>query len=438
MKKSPLFLLAIVPLLVYGNDYDEDPSYRQSPRKTTSGAQKKTPVRLLAQNNDDVYMPSSSNNDEETLYTQEYQAYPSGLTVNARYLFWTAMEDNLEYAMHGISNYSVGDPATNLVSVPVDPSPQHEGKVSKLPQKWQSGFTVGFGYACSDTPWNVDLDWTWYQNQTSASKTAIAQPTTGPFSRPTTILFWPDSLWGEFGSPVNGPPYKATARWKLNFNTLDLRLTRRIHFACDFSLNPHAGLRGAWINQSYRTSYFERRIDLQTPGAPDFVPPTNPRAFYYSTKQVVRMKNDFSGLGFRTGLDAAFHLGSGFSFYADAALALFLSTFDVSQKARFYTFTPVAGVPTSYDAIKIKEDFTTLKSQFDTSLGFKWEKNWHCERYGIEIDIGYEYQLWPDQNHMTFKFPNADSLPGQNVGLFVREGGDLALHGLTIGGSFRF
>jgi hypothetical protein len=357
---------------------------------------------------------------------------PIGIKVKADYLFWAACEDNLEYAMYGITPYFVGETQASSTSgyqlngTVVDPSPSQTGKIERIPTKWKSGFRVGFGYDFTGSPWSMDVLWTWYQNSSHRGTSSPAQPATGTFSNSNNNV-WPDSLYPEFGTGVAN---HVTARWKLHYNTLDLRWLRLIQFGDDFSFNPHIGLRGAWINQRYKVKTLEAQTQLSA---------TN---FYRSTESNVRMQSDYSGLGFRTGFDSAFDLGAGFSFFGNASATLLLSDFHVKDKATIASLSSTSTDGNPYTFFNFREQFTCLKPEFETALGFKWETGFKCDRYHLAIDLGYEYLLWVDQNQMSFKFPSvrpsSSTSPVQGNGLFVREGGNLSLHGVTAGLAFSF
>jgi hypothetical protein len=334
---------------------------------------------------------------------------PTMIGITGEYLFWSAFEDGLDFAVDGIVGFST---AAGGVVFPISTT---EGQVHGLPQKWNSGVRVAIDLSPSCKPcWNVDLEWTWYQTRSKRGVTTRQAPIFDNSPGPNPLN--PDGLYTAWITPGSGGNAidTASAKWKLQYNTLDLNLRRMISFGSDFKFNPSIGLRGAWIHQNLNIF-----TTLMTPG--DDFP-------QFSGTNTLRNKNDFNAIGFRTGFDTAFYLTPHFSIFGDAYVSLLMGKFHVKQthiaNALFFGV-----VHTTAD---VKNNFSSLKTALEATLGLRWEQTFCEGQYQFEAHAGYEYLAWLSQNQMI-RFTDIASA----ISTFFR-GGDLFLQGLTVGAGFKF
>jgi hypothetical protein len=394
IRKPWLLLLSAAPLLLYANDTDSDHEddcceeqravCRPRPRstKTQSCCPPKQvccePVEPSCCEPLAVPRPLDQCDEDK----------PTAIGIGAEYLFWSASQDGLGVAVDGINNVVGGASTTR-------------GKVYQVPQKWNSGVRVEASLAPSSTTWDLSAAWTWYQ--TTCKKNVSSRDTTPPEN--------PDALQPIWGYPQREIEFLSTAdaKWRMRYNTLDLCLNRTIAVSNDFTLTPFAGLRGAWIKQSFNV--------------------TSTNSVFPDTQQV-NNTNNFKAIGLLMGLNSAYYLTCDLSFFAKGAATIFIGQFNVDQSLV---------INSSIEPLNTQNKFTSLKGEFEAMLGFRWETAFSNGCYLFEAHAGYEALLWLDQNQM-FRFVNG--IPGENgaqiPGSFVAVGGDLFLQGLTVGGSFKF
>jgi hypothetical protein len=321
--------------------------------------------------------------------------------ISADYLFWSAFEDGLEFAVDGMIGFAFALDTT-------------KGQVYNLPQKWNSGVRVALDMVPACKPcWNVDLEWTWYQTTSERGITTRQRPNFENFGGVNP--FNPDGLFIAWDTPAGGANAldSASAKWQLHYNTLDLNLRRMLSFGDDFTFSPSIGLRGAWIHQHFNISTI-----LNDPAT--IFP-------LFSGNGALTNKNDFNAIGFRTGFDTAFYFTSHFSIFGDAYVSLLMGKFHVKQKNIVdRTFFDLVNT-----VVNTNNNFSSLKTVLEAALGLRWEQVFCNGRYQFEAHVGYEYLAWPSQNQMIRFTAEAP------MGTFFTKG-DLFLHGLTAGAGFKF
>jgi hypothetical protein len=470
MQKSWFLILTAAPLIAYGElrttmaDSWESDEVSQKPiaqanRTAPLAAQKPAQSSSKDQQKpagNPAMSPSQSNGGYKELNSDW-----GSFIVRGQYLYWTAVQEGLEFAFRGASNLSWGEAIGASGNFVANPGTTLQGKIYDVPQMWKSGFRVGLGYGFAERPWDLTLDWTWYKN-TSKLGISNKHPTTSAFANVGVantanypLSHNPDALFQMFGAPIaGGEVTSAHANWHLTFNVLDLKLSRKMEFGKDFSFNPHFGLRGAWINQKFNATYRELLWNIAANSGVG-APGDNVRLGANQRLQsVTNLKQDFKGLGFRTGFDTKFRCGPHFSFFADGAMSLFLGQNTMTSSTSVSTLT-LAGASTGsvispYNAMDIRQQLSEIKTAFDTAVGISWDSSIWDDCCQMNLDLGYEYQLWQDMNKMAEHLVNGSAQYVQQnfagttsnnqlaAPTLVNRDGDLSLHGLRVGLGFRF
>lgn len=306
------------------------------------------------------------------------------------YTFWTAREDNIEFA---IVDTLQGVGATQNTD---------QGQVYRPNNKWVSGFKVGLGTDFCHDGWDVYAEYTWFKSNSNKHLSGFAE--TDPMPGSTVLA---DLYWNIDSSAGSGNAYgSGGAGWRLNVNVVDLELGRNFYVSPRLMLRPFYGLKGAWNKQ---------HMDVSFQGA-------NPQgaipALEVSTKN--QIKN--WGIGIRAGMDTSWHFCRAVSVIGDLALTGLWEQFKVT---RFDT-TTIAGVVQD-SGFNVKESQYSVKPVIEWMLGLKWETGLSCDTYHLSITAAWEEQVWFGQNRFL-------RVPRNLVGI----SGDLSLQGLTVDVRFDF
>jgi Legionella pneumophila major outer membrane protein precursor len=275
-------------------------------------------------------------------------------------------------------------------------------------------------------------------------------------------------------------PDMAKAKWRLHFNTLDGEIGREFFLSKHLTMRPFFGIRGAWINQKLKTQY---HYDV-TAVDPGFFGFTSSEIHRGEVNTCTTFKNNFTGVGPRIGFNTLWMIGSGFGFYANAAISLLWGEFDVKANTNMAFCAALDSVefPLDLDTgstelsmttvindcarLKFKDEFHSTKAATDLALGIQWQGSFADDRVGLMIQIGYDNHIFFNQNQIIavhealYGDPvqpliaagasstaiNTLSKIGNPVtGVLVnkletptRRAGDLALQGLTVSARLDF
>lgn len=285
------------------------------------------------------------------------------------YLYWTAREDNLEYASTGYTNDSTTSVSSGL------------GKTPSF--HYRSGFKAELGFNFGHDAWDTLFNYTWFQsNNNKSSITADYDdgltPSLATFINLGVLDFF------------NG----ASTNWSLHFNTLDWELGRNCYISKYVSLRPFVGLKGSWQKQTFHNQYEGEISD-----AP----------FSYNNSNSC----SYWGVGIRSGLNTSWHLSGSWSLFGDLALSALWSTFHSSRQD---SYSISHGTPV--DPVKQKENVSTLSPVLELSIGLRKDCWFFQDRLHISAQAGWEEQVWWDINRLPLDFGFA-------------RGGNLYLQGLT-------
>lgn len=300
--------------------------------------------------------------------------------VTADFTYWTAREDDLEFALTTGSDVAIGADA--------EPS---RGKVYRPNTKWAPGFKVGLGHDLCFDGWDVYAEYTWYRLKNN-SKTAEA----------TENLELFDSYWFA-NSPANTSTTEyasADAKWRLNFNVVDLEVGRNFYISRRLMLRPFCGLKGFWEKQTYKVNFQD---------------PLNSVFPIATVSMKNRMKN--WGIGILAGVQTAWHISRSISLVGDLAISGLWEQFKVRRLDN--QFIPVLDENTGN--VNVSDSFHTIKPVVEWMLGARWEDWFGCDTYHLAFEAGWEEQHWFSQNQFI-------RMPGSAAG----NNGDLVFQGLTI------
>ncbi|MBS0626839.1 MAG: hypothetical protein JSS09_01345 [Verrucomicrobia bacterium] len=290
--------------------------------------------------------------------------------VTGDYLYWTAREDNLEYASTGYTN-------NNDTSV--------SSGYSKTPSfQYKSGFKAGLGFNFGHDTWDTLFNYTWYQSNHNKSSLK------GDYDDGLTPTFSP-YITLETTDFFNS----ARSLWAIHFNSLDWEVGRNCYISKYLSLRPFVGLKGSWQNQAFNNTY--EGLVIGTPFN------------YYNNS-----KSSFWGVGIRSGINTTWHLSENWSLFGDLALSALWSSFDTYRKDKYN----VAGDEPKICTVNEKRYTNSVTPVLELSLGVRKDVWFFRNRLHFGAQAGWEEQVWWDLNQFTL-----------NLGL--PRGGNLYLQGLT-------
>ncbi len=316
-----------------------------------------------------------------------------GHFVSVDFLFWQGTVDGFAFAW----TFPEAFVTTNGVRGGAIPN----GEFHDIDYDWSPGVRLSLGRHLPIDNWDLTVNWTHYKNHC-----------TGNAGINTTIRQSLLALWmpqGFIAGAYNA--LHARAKWRLNFNTIDLNLGRTSFAVKSLCVNPVLGLRGAFVHQHFQADYTEGLFIFESAQA--------------SSVRFVG-NNQFNGWGIRPGLETSWHLTKEWSLYANSFISALYGVFSLKENAQL-TNNNLANLLNEHDRY-YKNAFA-----IDLALGVKWEVFFtSCKRH-LLISAGYEMANWFSQNQLV-NFVYVDQAPA--FGPYVS--GDLGLQGIDISARFDF
>ncbi len=297
--------------------------------------------------------------------------------ATADYLYWLAQEEGLSYA-------------TNLTLNSI--TNERKGKVENLHFQWDSGFRAGIGYRMPHDRWELFANWTHFITAADAQISAFS-----------------DYLYPEWATMVEPTSTNLVtyidARWDLHLNLIDGEIARVFQATNCLSLRPHLGIRGAWIDQSYKTNLSGGQNDA---------------TIIYADN--IKMNNDFKGVGFRAGVDTEWAVWNHFSLIGNLGGSLLYGNFHVRRVEQQSTSSQIA----LSTAIDILDEFHQIVPTLDITLGIRFDYTF-ARRVALRLQAGWEFNDFFSQNkfeHLLFSENSSYS--------FIANDNSLTTQGLTV------
>lgn len=313
-----------------------------------------------------------------------------GFFLTADFLYWIAHEEGLEYATTGLAGVDNG-----LSSVA-------PGSTKKLNFKWKPGFRLGLGWTLPNSYWDLSANWTWYHTTARGSATHSGDPLLNPLY---------SSLSPAFISA--GTLDAVSAKWRLCYNTLDIELGRSFYPNKYLALRPHAGVRGAWINQHYSNRY---TFD------------TDSGVFL----DLRKLHNNYHSAGIKAALDSLWSFNRYWGIFVNVSVSSLAGNFYMGEKD--ILSSPVTN-PVDY-----KSRLFSIVPVLETAIGLHLMLAPQKRHYWFDLNAGWEHLIWFNQNQMPL-FPSGSPF-GDHVhgspGLFIRERANLHLMGFTLNAKLHF
>ncbi|HSX12542.1 MAG TPA: Lpg1974 family pore-forming outer membrane protein [Rhabdochlamydiaceae bacterium] len=348
--------------------------------------------------------------------------YGWGVYLTGDFIYWSARErETAIAATTGFANsFQVGVPSTK------------SGEVIRFDETYKPGFKAGLGLDFCHDGWDLFAEYTWFRLTTTKSASAPTLPNTQQITSPFEGLTLWDAYWGingsrdvigqniSFAGGVTSLPQaqvygKASGKWHLGFNVVDLELARNFYISRRLMLRPHVGLKGTWQKQTFSIALTEGITNMTT-------------GLVFETAADGFMKQRLTdwGVGPRIGLDTSWHFNRAFSLFGDIAFTGLYERFNVKRFDYSLFPHPSTLFNLSNSFIHLKSQFTTIEPVIEWMLGLRLENWFLCDRYHVALEAAWEEQVWFGQNQFL-----------RNHVLESPEG-TLVLSGLTVQVRFDF
>lgn len=318
-------------------------------------------------------------------------ACPRDFYFSADLLLMQAKQSGLDYAMVN----TAGEFDANTIGTAALTGGNIEGfSTDDSDWDWDLGARVNIGFYLNHDAWNLDAEWTYFHFTEDTSSTIKGSG--------RMLAFWlpPENLANLV------PQREASARWEMHYNTLDLSLGKPHHISRYVVINPHFGIRAAWLDQDYLARYGGTYTDgtTQQEGAE------------------MNGSNDLWSVGLRTGVRTEWMLGSGWTIFGNVAGSMLFTKFDIDQSASL-----------SNNSYSVDHDFYDNIPTLELLLGLGYSILFNKGQHRISLRIAYEFNQWWNVNQMRRFYDDTNWSANDKV-----SRGDLSLNGLSFRVGFDF
>ncbi len=319
---------------------------------------------------------------------------PWDIFVDASFIYWQPLEENLELGIVG-----------NLRTAGGAASVQLNGNVVDLDYSYKPGFKVGLGGFFDYDNWDLHAEYTWLHSTETRTTSVPA------IALPSQVIY---PFWGVPQWVSSNVFNSADASWKMHLDVVQLDLGRWYYVGTKLVFHSTLGARGAWIGQHYDITYAN----------------TAPMGVGTAEVLTVNAKTHSWAVGPEVGLDAYWNLGEGFRIFGCGEFDILYTRY-TSLQLNQYTQATAAAARTQEVAVKQKH-LGCLRHHIDLNLGLGWGTYWDCNNWYTDIALGYEFQVFFDQN--MFRHFNDDIMFANSRVV----GGNLYTQGLTATFSLNF
>ena len=304
-------------------------------------------------------------------------ACPRDFYIHVDGLLMQAKEDGLKFAVRDSNGISTAIANGDVLGFSDDNNDYG----------FQPGMRFGLGFYLNHDAWNLDFNWTWLNITNYESVSA----------QPSGALVPQFAVGTTTAANSYGP--RASAKWTVHYDMLDIRLAKPYHVSRYLVLKPHFGLRAGWIDQHF---------------AVDYAGTTGTTQFHQHAD------NDFWGVGSRIGFDTQWMLGKGFWLCGNFAASMIFGKFDVDQHLAMM----------NADGYDVTDDFYQNTPNMEMVLGFGWGHFFSRSKYYVSLEAAYEFHEWWDQLNIR-KFASGMGSTGAFTNDTVSRG-NFTLNGFSL------
>lgn len=249
--------------------------------------------------------------------------------------------------------------------------------------KWDYGFRLGVGTCFCNS---LESNFYWTRFCTDASHRISQNP-----NADITPEFFAAFLSGD-------RPQSMKVSWEIDFNMFDLEFGKRFCISSCLSLRPFIGVKGGWIDQTIKGTYYDLTI-------------SNMSTNEMGTED---LQNDFWAIGTMGGICTNWTLKNwrchSFELFGDFSTATLWGTWKNTDN--------YINTASQTSSVNMK-DSNLGALMFRGFMGFEWKTNYISRCTSFSAKIGYEMQIWFNQLRLaTFQLQ--------------RLHGDLTFQGVTL------
>ncbi|MDP1608308.1 MAG: Lpg1974 family pore-forming outer membrane protein [Chlamydiales bacterium] len=321
------------------------------------------------------------------------------LIVGASFIYWEAMQDDMDFAASVVSN--------NVTSFSLTPGAKTTAKVIGHDFSYEPGFKILAGMNFDHDHWEGFAEYTWFSSKTntSASKETVSS---GEYStiQPTK---------GNPGIVGNDGFNSATQQWNLSYQALNTVLARTYYVGKNLTFRSMFGPRFAWFSQTKELAF------LGSTGASTGTNPSNLVNANFDEKA------NFSswGAGLVAGLDTNWIIGEGFRLIGNGSFDILYTRVQTSNDKETYALNTAPASPTIFAFQTNRPDF--LMPHANLEFGFGWGSYFDCNNWHIDLFATYCFQTFWGANLFHESYDNVQPANGR------LSDANLYMHGLTTG-----
>lgn len=246
--------------------------------------------------------------------------------------------------------------------------PPHEGEVKHQDFGWNWGLRVGIGRNIKHDEWDINLNYTWYENDDSHTVRK---------NYPSALL---PTRTGEVGFIR-----EAKSSFDLGYNNINLEIGRHYFISQKVSTHPFISLRSTWLDLKQRIQYLPTDPDDQ-----------EDESGYVKLNE----KTNLWGMGPRVGLNTEWSMGDNFSF-----AARFSGTLLYSYESSIMHIVSDANTNTigSNLAVKLRGKSHLFVPTVQFFLGIIWERSLFDGKRVVTLGAGYEAEYFWRANQMMIQ-----------------------------------
>lgn len=273
-----------------------------------------------------------------------------GAYVNVDVLYWRAENHGFSYAYELQTTVPAGLNMGHIVRVDPD---------------WDPAFRIGVGRNMKNDFFDVLLNYTWYRNKSSETNTS-------------SNGFFP--LWPVSSVAIGSVPFNTvTASAHFTLNILDLEFGRWVDLTRSLAIRPHAGLEGGSVHQKFKDLFSGRLAG------------SNSQERFYG-------RNNYWGVGPRTGVSGEWQFKEGFSLLGKMAGALLYG----KTQARSLNENMATGESLFTTNRQYKDNFYQLVPHLQMALGLQWQSKFSCDNIFCKMALSWETNFWWNQCNMPY------------------------------------
>lgn len=211
------------------------------------------------------------------------------------------------------------------------------------------------------------------------------------------------------------------AKWRLQFDTLDLHLGYVFYLNRCLQMKGIFGLEAAWIQQKISSEWLDRLL-------------TQSNLFFREVEK--HNRSSYSGIGPKIGLIADWQICGNWNLYGSCTGAAWLGQFDLHHHTREPTLSSsrleslqaasanpflrrqYGSLGSGSDSVSSHKHRQKTQYVVDAAIGIRW-RDLLCDWYDLSLGVAYEYYRVFDQNQLE-------------------HSGDLIMDGLTLSGTLTF